>query len=54
MDGCHASEHVAETGSFTAAAERLGRTQAAVSMAIAKWRNDWTCGSSSARIAGYR
>ncbi|WP_283193330.1 LysR family transcriptional regulator [Rhizobium sp. AN80A] len=28
---------VAETGSFTAAAERLGRTQAAVSMAIAKW-----------------
>lgn len=27
---------VAETGSFTAAAERLGRTQAAVSMAIAK------------------
>ncbi|XNY04927.1 LysR family transcriptional regulator (plasmid) [Sinorhizobium meliloti] len=37
MDGCHASEHVAETGSFTAAAERLGRTQAAVSMAIAKW-----------------
>ncbi|MCM2439634.1 LysR family transcriptional regulator [Agrobacterium vitis] len=28
---------VAETGSFTAAAERLGRTQAAVSMAIGKW-----------------
>jgi DNA-binding transcriptional LysR family regulator len=28
---------VAETGSFTAAAERLGRTQAAISMAIAKW-----------------
>lgn len=28
---------VAETGSFTAAGERLGRTQAAVSMAIAKW-----------------
>lgn len=28
---------VAETGSFTMAAERLGRTQAAVSMAIAKW-----------------
>lgn len=28
---------VAETGSFTAAAERLGRTQAAVSMAVAKW-----------------
>lgn len=28
---------VAETGSFTAAAERLGRTQAAVSMAVGKW-----------------
>ncbi|UVK43808.1 LysR family transcriptional regulator [Mesorhizobium sp. AR07] len=28
---------VAETGSFTAAAERLGRTQAAVSMAIGRW-----------------
>lgn len=28
---------VAETGSFTAAAERLGRTQAAVSVAVAKW-----------------
>ncbi|APW39665.1 transcriptional regulator [Rhodoferax koreense] len=28
---------VAETGSFTAAAERLGRTQAAVSMAVSKW-----------------
>lgn len=28
---------VAESGSFTAAAERVGRTQAAVSMAIAKW-----------------
>jgi DNA-binding transcriptional LysR family regulator len=28
---------VAETGTFTAAADRLGKTQAAVSMAIAKW-----------------
>jgi DNA-binding transcriptional LysR family regulator len=28
---------VAETGSFTAAADRLGRTQAAVSMAVSKW-----------------
>ncbi|WP_337270208.1 LysR family transcriptional regulator [Oryzifoliimicrobium ureilyticus] len=30
---------VAETGSFTAAAERLGRSQAAISMTIGKWED---------------
>jgi hypothetical protein len=32
---------IADTGSFTRAGERLGRTQSAISLQLKRWKNKW-------------